>query len=343
MEHRFATKARHFAMADQEAFARLSGDWNPMHMDAVAARRTQASAPVVHGIHAMLWALDELARGGLALDGLASIRAKFSRFVHLGQAVSIRIANHGPASARFDLVEDGMVLMAVQLGFAPRSAAPVDFTELPTLPLGRAPLTPADMETHAGWLAPAEDADDALRAFPALCQAIGKPRVVAIALLSTLVGMACPGLHSIFSGLSIALADDLTVRAGLGFRTKSLRFGVVTVSVAGSGISGEVTAATRAAPVVTPAPSMLRDRVTAGEFAAIDALVVGGSRGLGAATASLIAAGGGRVTITYAQGAEDARALCQAIDADCGPGMARALALDVRAPLARSLHRSKLW
>ena len=345
MDQPFTTTTRRFAMSDQEAFARLSGDWNPMHMDAVAARRTQASAPVVHGIHAMLWALDELARAGLPLDRLASIRAKFSRFVHLGRAVSIRIANHGAASARFDLVEDGMALMTVQLGFAARAGAAVDFTALPALPLGRAPLVPADMETQAGWLAPAEGADEAARAFPALCQAIGENRVVAIALLSTLVGMACPGLHSIFSGLSITLVEDLAARPtpaarpGLGFRTKSVRFGVVTVTVAGSGIAGEVNAATRAAPVVTPPPSMLRDRVTANEFGGIDALVVGGSRGLGAATASLIAAGGGRVTITYAQGAEDARALCDAIEADCGPGTARALALDVRAPLAPQLAK----
>ena len=34
----------------QERFAEFSGDRNPMHMDLVAARRTQAGAPVVHGV-----------------------------------------------------------------------------------------------------------------------------------------------------------------------------------------------------------------------------------------------------------------------------------------------------
>ena len=32
---------RRFTMADQEAFAALSGDRNPMHLDPVYARRTQ--------------------------------------------------------------------------------------------------------------------------------------------------------------------------------------------------------------------------------------------------------------------------------------------------------------
>jgi NAD(P)-dependent dehydrogenase (short-subunit alcohol dehydrogenase family) len=50
-------------------------------------------------------------------------------------------------------------------------------------------------------------------------------------------------------------------------------------------------------------------RVAAGEFSGQRALVVGGSRGLGAATAMLIAAGGGLPIVTYAVGADEAAAL----------------------------------
>ncbi len=46
--------------------------------------------------------------------------------------------------------------------------------------------------------------------------------------------------------------------------------------------------------------------VSANEFTGAAALVVGGSRGLGELTAKLLAAGGGRVTITYAYGEGDA-------------------------------------
>jgi len=58
------TATRTFTMADQVAFAAASGDANPMHMDELAARRTQAGAPVVHGVQALLWALDALAQSG---------------------------------------------------------------------------------------------------------------------------------------------------------------------------------------------------------------------------------------------------------------------------------------
>ena len=45
----------------QLEFARLSGDWNPMHMEAPSARRTQAGRRVVHGVHIVIRALECLA------------------------------------------------------------------------------------------------------------------------------------------------------------------------------------------------------------------------------------------------------------------------------------------
>ena len=46
-----------FSLDDQVAFAKLSGDYNPVHLDPLKARRTRFGYPVVHGIHLMLWEL----------------------------------------------------------------------------------------------------------------------------------------------------------------------------------------------------------------------------------------------------------------------------------------------
>ena len=42
--------SRTFGLNDQVAFARLSSDWNPMHLNDAFARRSQMGAPVVHAI-----------------------------------------------------------------------------------------------------------------------------------------------------------------------------------------------------------------------------------------------------------------------------------------------------
>ena len=49
---------RVFSLSDQNRFAELSGDFNPVHVDPRAARRTMFGEVVVHGIHILLWALD---------------------------------------------------------------------------------------------------------------------------------------------------------------------------------------------------------------------------------------------------------------------------------------------
>ena len=65
-QHRRIRRA--FAPSDQLAFSELSGDVNPLHMDPVYARRTQLGAAAVHGVHAALWALEELTQDGLLVD-----------------------------------------------------------------------------------------------------------------------------------------------------------------------------------------------------------------------------------------------------------------------------------
>jgi len=49
---------RVFTSDDQLAFAKLSGDYNPLHLDPVLARRLLFGRQVVHGLHALLWSLN---------------------------------------------------------------------------------------------------------------------------------------------------------------------------------------------------------------------------------------------------------------------------------------------
>src|SRR5262245_66573499 len=80
-----------FSIEEQERFARLSGDWNPMHMDPLSARRTQAGALVVHGIHNLLWALDALAVCGQLSSSVKALRVRFSKLVYVGDVAEVDV------------------------------------------------------------------------------------------------------------------------------------------------------------------------------------------------------------------------------------------------------------
>ena len=81
MTNEMCLASRTFTEADQIQFADVSGDRNPMHLDAVKARRTQAGLPVVHGVHLVLWALDVAVRKDVARSPMLRLRANFKRFV----------------------------------------------------------------------------------------------------------------------------------------------------------------------------------------------------------------------------------------------------------------------
>src|SRR5664279_3725495 len=94
---------RKFRPTDQKRFASVSGDHNPMHVDALQARRTLAGAPVVHGIHLLLWALDSLANAQPGLAPLRSLRVQFNKFVYLDERVEVILTQQGPTNARLNI------------------------------------------------------------------------------------------------------------------------------------------------------------------------------------------------------------------------------------------------
>jgi acyl dehydratase/NAD(P)-dependent dehydrogenase (short-subunit alcohol dehydrogenase family) len=307
---------RNFGAAEQAAFAELSGDYNPMHMDPLLARRLQTGGTVVHGVHAALWALDVIAGQGLIPDRVASIACRFAKFIRLGSDVALRVVRANADGALVHLETDGLVTTLIELRTGPREAA-AD-TVQPTLPLPQQPEE-RDVPEMAGLarrLAAPRPLAAYGAAFPHLADAIGAERIAGLTLLSAIVGMVCPGLHSIFDSFEVALAEP-TGQAAVSFQVEAAdrRFRQVRMNVKGCGLSGSVKTFVRHPLPRLPSMAALAQHVRPEEFSGTRALVIGGSRGLGALTAKLIAAGGGDVVVTYAQGKDDAAALAEEIAA----------------------------
>ena len=329
---------------DQVFFARLSGDFNPMHMDPLAARRTQAGAAVVHGIHAVLWSLDRLVELGLVESRVAGLKVQFAKFIPVGSRVHLKLVRRGDKSISAELASDGLTTTILSLSFgmprradggAPPADAPrIRPTEQPAV-LGRLEET-ADL---CGWMDIAGPAQWVETRFPHAAAAIGSGRIAAIALLSRLVGMICPGLHSIFAAFAIDLIETPRHQDGLWFSVSGTdeRFRMVRMIVSGLGISGSVQAFLRWPPVVQASLSDISKLVVPTEFAGSTALIIGGSRGLGALTAKVIAAGGGRVIVTYATGRQDAVHLAEEIQTHIPQGVCDVIQYDARQDAAEQL------
>jgi uncharacterized protein YidB (DUF937 family) len=332
---------RTFDFGDQKRFATLSGDWNPIHVDPVRARRTQAGGVVVHGIHVLLWALDAFASRHPDLLPLRGCRMRFSRFVLVGEHVYATVEQTTSRNA----------LLTVSDQAAPRLRIALEFgealTEAPGLaiqPRDPVPtlsealdLTFAEMEGRNGLLPLLMTPANAAAEFPAASGWLGAQRIAALAASSYLVGMITPGLHSVYGELAFQTCSAVEPANALAYCVaRSVpRFLSIDLQIAGAGITGLVKSLVRPAPVRQAAMGTLAGLVGAAEFASSLTLIAGGSRGLGELTAKLIAAGGGRVILTWQSGREDAERVAAEIRAS--GGACETLQYDARKPAETQL------
>jgi hypothetical protein len=304
---------RVFDWAAQEQFSRLSGDRNPMHMDPVAARRTHAGQPVVHGINAVLWALETLASKDVLQHPIAQIKVRFQKLIYVGDTVTLEVIRHDIAGISLQLCVDKLPLSTIDIGFGEPLHGVARENTCNAIPPRGWPEDPANLsltqiEQASGWLAFAQDVEIAAYSFPSLSAAIGPQRVSAFACMSRLVGMVCPGMHSTFFSLTIRTIEPTDSQDAIRYAVASVhgQFRLVKQTVEGGGWTGTIESIARIPPVAQPSLEELAGLVHGREFQGTNALIVGGSRGLGELTAKLIVAGGGTVTITYAIGRDDA-------------------------------------
>jgi NADP-dependent 3-hydroxy acid dehydrogenase YdfG len=332
--------ARSFDLNDQLRFASLTGDRNPMHLDAVFARRTQAGAPVVHGIHLLLWALDSVRRSRPDLAAVRKLQVRFSKFVLVGERAELKLTLSSASTLKLQIAVDGLATSHITIELGTPGPAPSVLEPPPArmeLPDSALHVDFDAMIACTGALPFFAPAAVIAAEFPAAATWIGETRVAALGATTNLVGMVCPGLHSVYGSLAVAFTAEVAARAELAFRVTSSdsRFRLLRMAIAGDGIAGTIEAMARVPPVAQDSMQSLSATVGATEFQGTTALIVGGSRGLGELAAKIIAAGGGNVVITYRAGKADAQAVRDEIES--AGGSCECIEYDVLRPAAPQL------
>lgn len=304
------TTRKVFTMADQQAFANLSGDYNPIHTDPVVARRTPAGAPVVHGVHLLIWALETFASRFDKLSGLCALRADFNNFLKVGREASWT-AEVSSEQTRVSLLDDCNNILALELRRESRKSSAESASYLSGTAYSPA-KTPLDLQFSqiqgmGGETPFFRPLAEYSAAFPKATDWIGITQIAALVCTTRIVGMVCPGLHSIFNRIEASFVET-DEKAALRFAVTQTdeRFSRVRIAAKGGGLAAVLATTVRPAPIDQPAMTEISARVKPRAFEGVNALVVGGSRGLGELTAKYLAAGGAKVTITYVVGRSDA-------------------------------------
>ena len=327
MKH--STSKRTFTLEDQIAFAELSGDNNPVHVDPLAARRSMFGQPIAHGIHTLMWALDQYLEDCCEPVRLKSIQAAFLKPIGLNQEVRFTHPAAGQNNRiRIDVLKEDEI--AIRLVFELLPDEPGHGCEIsPGVPEQSAPdlIERKTIQACCGSLGLYLKREAALRLFPNLTRCFSPLQTSILLGTTRLVGVKCPGLHSIYAELKMAANDPGDVRQ-INYAVSEYddRYGLVLMKVAAPGLAGTVKAFIRPPPQTQTAFLELKRLVEPGAFAGQKALIVGGSRGLGEVAAKLLAAGGAEVLLTYHLGQADAQKVAGEILA--GGGQAGICELD---------------
>ena len=304
--------SKQFDESAQRKFAKLSGDFNPLHMDHVVARRTIFGARVCHGIHILLFCLDGLsAQSKRRLGGLCKISVSFGQPIYLDDEVTVEWTEGKRCQLKGVGYVSGRNVIRITADFSNK------YRCRPNLAL---PHTPERLDPDSPNIQEMADCEGALTLhydhklgrslFPNLEKTLSVDEIASLLATTKLVGMHCPGLHSIYSGLvlerSAAAPSTGNGRLHYSVRKWEPRLNYLEISATASGLYGVVKTVRRPEPITQPQITELTAIVQPDEFKHQKALIIGGSRGLGELAAKLLVVGGADVTVTYAHGMEDA-------------------------------------
>ncbi|GDY59736.1 hypothetical protein SVIO_103590 [Streptomyces violaceusniger] len=303
-----------------EAFARASGDHSPLHMDEEYARRTSFGQRVVHGALGVLYALATLPEPD---DGQVpvALQARFHAPLFIGQDY-IAVTEPGVTEARVRILDGARPLLDVELTYGRRCSGLLSTIDAAPGRRTEAAVHSLDDLAPGALSGVVYDPDEA--AYRRLLEFLGISAayitVEMAGLLgwaSYLVGMEAPGRSALASRYAIELVDgdqanQSSARADIAAVDR--RFGRVELAarVSGPGLAGRVEAeAMVRAEAPQPEPGRVAEQL-GGPGTALGkrvALVVGASRGLGAALTQALVSQGATVYGGFHRSREQAEAV----------------------------------
>jgi len=299
---------RTFSMNDQLRFASFSADSNPIHIDSVSARRSMIGKCIVHGIHGLMYALELLKKHSDVK--VRSFEANFLKPIPLDTLIGLfwnakknilLIANENIVFSSISIEIDEIIqkdnLLDLETGnplSSPRNLTLKQCQEFDEQKL-----------IYRGDIIAGQNL------FPYFFECYGESIAAELATTSEIVGMEIPGLHSLFLNIKGVFHKK---KMDPSYKLLNCsRFGVMQLLMIGHYLKCEIEAFYSRNSADALKMQQVAKSTQSNEFSKVNALIIGGSRGLGELTAKIISCGGGTSTITYSSGSIDAKGVQEEI------------------------------
>ena len=267
-----------FTLDDQIAFSKASGDFNPIHLDPILARRTIYGECIVHGIHGLIWALELYSKKSSKV--FSHINVNFRKPIFLKKKVYCKFT---PGINTIFIYNKSTIFSEINIQYGDIISHKKKYTLLNRNGLkfprknNILSLKVNKKENHHFY----GNKTLACSLFSLFLKFHSKNLLYDIISLSEIVGMRTPGLNSIFGALAIKIEDNKKNTFFI-LNKKDKRIGLVDIKVIGKVINAKIKAFYR--PSLKDIPSCKKIRkslnIKKNEFKYCKALIIGGSRGI---------------------------------------------------------------
>ena len=331
-----------FSWEDLELFSAASHDRNPLHVSASYARKTPYGEPVVFGVLAGLAAISCLKER--QSHSLSKIDLEFRNPVYVGVRYSIDVRDNSDHQAAVRLYDSDRLTLKVGFEFRQDSKRPPTFETsgkaAQSEPSDHQSLFEKGFSVHGVYWPSTHHLHSLVRRFGLTDKGVLPSQLSALLWASYLVGMELPGKRATFWRLSVAFGpNDDTPRSPFSYDATvegfDQRLNLLNIAAKLHWV-GRIFANVELLAFV-------RHHSPTSDFAAIGAiipeserlkgkvgLVIGGSRGVGAAICQALASQGCTVLLNYQMSQVEAESVAESVQR--APGAIRLFQGDATDP-----------
>lgn len=287
-------------------FAKLSNDFNPIHVDPLYAWRSMFGKQLVHGIHQVLICLEDLAKNINEKIFIFKISAKFESPAGVNETICIDNINFSETYSEYVIKnERGLTLTTIKVNYKKKSFNDVKFKRID---YSMSPLEPTNFAKE-NLVEPLYYDKTFFKELFTYSSFYVSPVNLAVLLASTrIVGMKYPGLNSIYNAFTFEFNENANLSNSIHYSVsdKHITLNMLNIKLDDTFIHGQIKAFIRPVAPKYKTLKELNGLLPVNSFKNQRALIIGGTRGIGLQCLRLLASAGASTMFTYFKNSNEA-------------------------------------
>ena len=300
-----------FTIRDSLNFSKLSGDYNPVHIDSLMSRRYMFGEPIVHGMHLVFWSLDNwFSNKKNNYFKINSLDVNFPKAVTLEKDVYWKHTEQSSQLSIIELIQNGILCAKIKINFEISKDSNPSLSVIEEFPPKTVPedLSFKELKNKKGTTKQYLEISCFTKSFNHVFRNLDKFQIASLLSTTRVIGMYCPGLNSLISQMNISFIKNDCYDNDLKYEVVKAddRFNMLFIKLTSINFNVDLKTFMRPSPVDQLSYKDVVSNINSKEFKDQRVLVVGGSRGLGEIATKILVAGGASVRFTYNKGEKDA-------------------------------------